>query len=157
MKKGRMKRNKVVLIVGIAAILAGGVFKISPSKINNFTDIMSASLSFSALATAMFLSSFSLIPAFSNSKFINALKELGTDIKIMDRLLISTLIFFISSLMTFILLFFDCNSNSLISNIITTLWLSFTSMGFASTFYVIAILIKGFEHYYESQVEKNHE
>lgn len=83
MKKGRMKRNKVVLIVGIAAILAGWVFKISPSKINNFTDIMSASLSFSALATAMFLSSFSLIPAFSNSKFINALKELGTDIKLM--------------------------------------------------------------------------
>lgn len=150
MRKGRISRNKIVIIVGI---LSGGMsiyYGLSPEKINNFTDIMSASLSFSALATAMFLSSFSLVPAFTNSKFILALQDLGTDMKIMDRLLISTLIFFISSLLTFILLFFDSCSNSFLSKVFTTLWIVFTSMGFTSTFYIIAILIKGFEHYYES-------
>lgn len=153
MRKGRISRNKIVIFVGILAGAVSIYYGLSPAKINNFTDIMSASLSFSALATAMFLSSFSLVPAFTNSKFIIALQDLGTDMKIMDRLLISTLIFFVSSLLTFIMLFFDACSISFLSKAFTTLWIVFTSMGFTSTFYIIAILIKGFEHYYESTIK----
>lgn len=149
MKKGRFKRNRAVIIAGVISLVLSICTGLTPSSINNYTDIMSASLAFSALATAMFLSTFSLIPAFSNSKFIKALQEMGTDFKIMDRLIISTLIFFLSSLLTFVALFFDASDESSLSHVVVSLWLVITVMGLVSTFYVIMLLLRGFEFYYE--------
>lgn len=106
MRRCRFVRNKSTIIFSVLVLGFSFYMKLSPAKFNNFTDIMSATLSFSSLATALFFSYFSLIPAFSNSKFIIALQELGTDKKIMDRLLLSTIIFFISSILSFGQLFF---------------------------------------------------
>lgn len=93
MRRCRFVRNKSTIIFSVLVLVFSFYMKLSPAKFNNFTDIMSATLSFSSLATALFFSYFSLIPAFSNSKFIIALQELGTDKKIMDRRLLSTIIF----------------------------------------------------------------
>lgn len=147
MKKGRFKRNKYILLSGVVIFILCLCFNVTPSKINNYVDIMSASLSFSALATAMFFSLFSLIPAFSNSKFIIALKKLKTDQKIMDRLLISTIMFFISSILSFAGLFFMSTENCFISNLVTALWASFTIMPLINTILILIIVLKGFDYY----------
>lgn len=152
MRKGRIKRNKFLLIAGMISFFGSIYYGLTPSKINNFTDLMSASLSFSSIATAMFLSCFSLIPAFSNSKLVIALQELGTDIKMMDRLLMSTLIFFLNSSLTFILLFFNQESDSIFSMLISVSWFTTISMGLTSSIYIIMLLISAFEHFYEDSI-----
>lgn len=150
MKKGRITRNIIAIVaLAICFVVSFFICKITPSKINNYSDIMGACLSFSSIATALFLSCFSLIPAFSNSKFIATMSELGTDIKLMDRLLVTTIIFFGSSLLSFIELFFNSNSQSLLSRFFTSIWLSVTVSGFVNTFYILIILLKGFELYYQ--------
>ncbi|MGM0104850.1 hypothetical protein [Enterococcus sp. AZ183] len=153
MRKGRLKRNKLAITLGIVSLIGSIACSIAPANFNNFTDIMSASLAFSSIATALFLASFSLIPAFTNSKFINALKDLGTDMKIMDRLIVSTLIFFLNSFFTFIELLFKSSETNTLSVIITGLWTSTGIMAFVSTFYIVLLLLKGFECYYESNKE----
>lgn len=150
MRKGRLRRNKLMIILGVVSFSLSLFFKISPSNFKNFTDLMSASLAFSSIATALFLATFSLIPAFTNSKFVIALQELGTDIKIMDRLIVSTLIFFSSSLFTFVELLFQKNEDGFVSIIFTACWIATTVMAFFSTFYIIMLLMKSFEYYYES-------
>lgn len=148
MKKGRFKRNLLAIIGWILTFLFSFIkFKLNPSSLNNFSDIMSASLSFAALATALFFSCFSLIPAFSNSKFINALQEIGTDKKIMDRLLITTIIFFIVSVFSFIALFFDETSSSLESTLVISLWVSFVVAGCISTFQILSTIMVGFNYF----------
>lgn len=147
MRRCRFVRNKSTIIFSVLVLGFSFYMKLSPAKFNNFTDIMSAALSFSSLATALFFSYFSLIPAFSNSKFIIALQELGTDKKIMDRLLLSTIIFFISSILSFGQLFFSECTNNMFSIITTAVWLSFTLSGFFNTFLILAIVLKAFEHY----------
>lgn len=150
MQKGRIIRNKIAIVTFVICfVVFFFICKITPSKINNYSDIMGASLSFSSIATALFLSCFSLIPAFSNSKFIVTMSELGTDIKLMDRLLVTTIIFFGSSLLSFIELFFNSDSRSILSGIFTSIWLSVTIAGFVNTFYILIILLKGFELYYQ--------
>lgn len=151
MKKGRLKRNKLTILSFLIALAIGICSGINPSKINNYTDVMSAALSFSSIATALFISSFSLMPAFSNSKFIKMLQSLGTDIKIMDRLLISTLIFFVSSMLSFIALFLKSTETCWMSNVLIVLWLATTVAAFFSTFYIIFLLIKSFEIHYKTE------
>ncbi|HBH5980455.1 TPA: hypothetical protein KT326_002015 [Enterococcus faecium] len=153
MRKGRLKRNWIMIVAGILSFVASIVFKVSPNSFNNFTDLMSASLAFSSIATALFLATFSLVPAFTNSKFIIAIQDLGTDMKIMDRLLVSTLVFFSSSLLTFIELLFDANEDNFISILFTSFWIATTVMALLSTFYIILLLMKAFEYYYESSTK----
>ncbi|MCV6649805.1 hypothetical protein OIG04_04470 [Enterococcus faecium] len=142
-----------MIVAGILSFVASIVFKVSPNSFNNFTDLMSASLAFSSIATALFLATFSLVPAFTNSKFIIAIQDLGTDMKIMDRLLVSTLVFFSSSLLTFIELLFDANEDNFISILFTSFWIATTVMALLSTFYIILLLMKAFEYYYESSTK----
>ena len=154
MKKGRLKRNKLTILIFLLTLVFGWHVGLNPNKINNYTDVMSASLSFSAIATAMFISSFSLMPAFSNSKFVKLLQELGTDLKIMDRLLISTIIFLISSMLSFVALFLNESDTGWVAYCIIVVWLAVTVAAFFSTFYVVALLLKNFETYCDFKSEK---
>ncbi|MBF0778167.1 hypothetical protein [Streptococcus cuniculi] len=147
MKKGRLKRNILVIFWGIATFLVSLYFKISPKNLNNFTEIMSASLSFSAIVTAIFFASFSLIPSSGSNKLVSMMEDLGTDIKIMDRLLIATVLSFVSSLLSFIALFFDKEDTSSISIYLISGWLATTVMMFVSSFLVLRVLIKLVETY----------
>lgn len=147
MRKGRLKRNLLVIIFGILTFLISLCLKITPKDLKNFTDIMSASLSFSAIVTAIFFASFSLIPSSSSNKLVSMMEDLGTDIKIMDRLLIATGLSFVSSLLSFIALFFDRKDTSNISMFLISGWLATTVMMFISSFLVLRVLIKLVETY----------
>lgn len=147
MKKGRLKRNAPVIFFGFITFIASFFLKISPNNLKNFTEIMSASLSFSAIVTAIFFASFSLIPSSGSNKLVSMMEDLGTDIKIMDRLLIATVQSFVSSLLSFIALFLDKEDTSIISICIISGWLATTVMMFISSFLVLRVLIKLVETY----------
>lgn len=108
---------------------------------------MSASLSFSAIVTAIFFASFSLIPTSGSNKLVVMMEDLGTEIKIMDRLLVATFLSFISSLLSFISLFFSKTDTDLISILVVSSWLSSTVMMFLSSFFVLRTLILLVETY----------
>lgn len=147
MKKGRLKRNILVIFCGIVTFLVSLRLKITPKDLSNFTEIMSASLSFSAIVTAIFFASFSLIPSSGSNKLVSMMEDLGTDIKIMDRLLIATVLSFVSSLLSFIALFFDKKDTSSISIYLISGWLATTVMMFVSSFLVLKVLMKLVETY----------
>lgn len=147
MKKGRLKRNILVIFFGVVTFIVSLYLKISPKKLNNFTEIMSASLSFSAIVTAIFFASFSLIPSSGSNKLVSMMEDLGTDIKIMDRLLVATVLSFISSLLSFIALFFDKEDTNIISMYVVSSWLATTVMMFVSSLLVLMVLMKLVETY----------
>lgn len=147
MKKGRIKRNFPIIIFGIFSFLICIYIKLTPKMLNNYTEIMSASLSFSAIVTAIFFASFSLIPSSSSNKLVSMMENLGTDIKIMDRLLTSTGLSFFSSLLSFVSLFLDKSDTSNISIYIVSTWMSATIMMFVSSFLVLRVLITLVETY----------
>lgn len=147
MKKGRFKRNWPIILFGVIVFIFSFYFKISPKSLKNFTDIMSASLSFSAIVTAIFFASFSLIPTSGSNKLVVMMEDLGTEIKIMDRLLVATFLSFISSLLSFIYLFFSKTDTDLISILVVSSWLSSTVMMFLSSFFVLRTLILLVETY----------
>src|SRR5699024_5112948 len=146
MKKGRIKRNRLVILSGMLSFFFAISEYVTPEYFINYIDVISAAFSFSALATALFLSAFSIIPAFSNSKMVNILQDLGTDKKIMDRLLVATTLFFINSTISFVALLFDSNDNGILSHIIITAWIVTLVMSLTSTFYIISILFKTFDY-----------
>ncbi|ANC99029.1 hypothetical protein A6M16_00260 [Streptococcus suis] len=145
MKKGRIKRNIATICIFLATLSISLLTNFSPAKINNFTDLMSASLSFSSIATALFFSCFSLIPAFTNSQLVKKLKQLKWDYKVMDKLMHSSLIFLISSIFSFIELFFCSTDNSRLSQIVTAIWISTTITGLFNTVFLVLLLIKLFD------------
>ncbi|WP_269760066.1 hypothetical protein [Streptococcus dysgalactiae] len=147
MKKGRIKRNFPIVIFGVLGFIICICIKLTPKMLNNYTEIMSASLSFSAIVTAIFFASFSLIPSSSSHKLVSMMENLGTDIKIMDRLLISTGLSFFSSLLSFISLFLNKTDTSKISTFIISTWMSATIMMFVSSFLVLRVLITLVETY----------
>lgn len=147
MKKGRLKRNLLVIFFGVLTFLISLYLKITPKDLKNFTDIMSASLSFSAIVTAIFFASFSLILSSGSNKLVSMMEDLGTDIKIMDRLLVATVLSFVSSLLSFIALFFDKEDTSNISSFFVSGWLAVTVMMFVSSLLVLKVLMKLVETY----------
>lgn len=154
MRKGRLKRNWLVIVMGIIATVIGLSIKINPNDLKNFTEIMSASLSFSAIVTAIFFASFSLIPSSDSNKLVSMIEDLGTDIKIMDRLLVATVLSFLSSVFSFVALFFDKHDTSMMSVVLISAWLSSTVMMFTSSFLVLRVLIKLVELYNEYRKKK---
>ncbi|MCK1248853.1 hypothetical protein [Streptococcus uberis] len=147
MKKGRIRRNFPIVIFGVITFLISLYLKITPKDLKNFTDIMSASLSFSAIVTAIFFASFSLIPTSGSNKLVSMMENLGTDIKIMDRLLVATTLSFLSSLLSFLSLFLGKLDTSKVSMYLVSCWLSCTVMMFVSSFLVLRVLIKLVETY----------
>jgi hypothetical protein len=130
----------MVLVCIVAACL-----KFSPSKIANFSDAMNGTLSFAAIATALLFSCFSLIPSFSNSKLVVILKDLGTDIKIMDRLLIATSIFFAVSIFSLVELFLPSSSSSPFSIFLTSTWLALLVGGINELIEIIRLMFQALQ------------
>lgn len=137
----------MVVISGILALLHSMYIDIYPSSFENYSEIMSASLAYSALATALFISMFSLIPAFSNSKLIKILIELGTDKKLMDRLLIATTLYFLNSTSALVSLYFNPICETFLSKVVVTIWYVTIVTAIVSTFYILKIVFDLFDAY----------
>lgn len=142
MRKGRIKRNMGTIFMMIVSFGLCIFFKISPKDIVNYTDIMNGVLSFSSIATALLFACLSLIPTLPNSKLVNMLQELGTDIKLLDRLLLTTTLFFMLSIVCIVGLLFNSNSVNALSMLLIALWCSLIVGGIVEVFSVIRIMFK---------------
>lgn len=145
MWKTRIKRNIGSIIFGV--IIAFIVFKcqLTPKKISNYTDIISGILSMSSIATSFLFASFSLIPALPNSKLMKSLKELGTDKKLLNRLLVAMFGFFICSILALISMSLKTTSNTKESTVIISFLAGFLCFSLAEQFKIFRILFKGLE------------
>lgn len=147
MKKGRVKRNTGSLIVGIVIALLIFGFNFTPKKINNYTDVMSGILSFSCITTSLLFASFSLIPALPNSKLLESLKELKTDKKFLDRLLLSIFGFLLCSIFVLISLLFSEEDGSIYSKVVVSITGGLLGFSISEQFKVLRILLKGLAYF----------
>ena len=145
MKKGRIWRNLGSLIMGIFITIILIEFHITPKKICNYTDVISGVLSMTSISTSFIFASFTLIPALPNSKLMKSLKELGTDKKLLDRLLLTMIGFSICSIIALIGLTFDKDNNTILSLTIVSLVGGTLGFSLSEEFKVFRILIKGVE------------
>lgn len=146
MKKGRIKRNIGSIIVGIVITLLIFIFNFTPKKINNYTDVMSGILSFSSITTSLLFASFSLIPALPNSKLLKSLKELKTDKKFLDRLLLAIFGFLLCSVFALVSLLFDERDGSISSKIVISITGGLLGFSISEQFKVLRILLRGLEN-----------
>lgn len=147
MKSGRIKRNWLVLLSGIITLILVIVFRYSPSKISNYVELMSGALSFASIATGLLFATFSLVPEFSNSRLLNVLKKLKTDRKILDRILIATVLFFGASILSFVGLLFPAKSSNIYSIIFIGIWLAILIMAVIEVLQIIRVLFIVLENY----------
>ncbi|MCG0573931.1 hypothetical protein IMAU80824_00776 [Lactiplantibacillus plantarum] len=148
MNSGRISRNVLAITTFVIVLILSLVYGLTPHKIDNYTDVMSGALSFSSIATALLFASFSLIPAFSNSRLLLALKELKTDVKLLDRLLFTTAIFLFASAFSFGGLFYSANSQSCLSLITTSAWIAFIVAGIVEMFEIIFLMFSAVQYLY---------
>lgn len=145
MKKGRIIRNKYSIFIGMLIIILVFLFNITPSKINNYTDFMSGILSFSSITTGLLFASFSLIPALPNSRLLETLKNLKTDKKLLDRLLLAIFGFLLCSVFALIALLFNEKDSSFLSKIVISITAGTLGFSISEQFKVLKILIKTVE------------
>lgn len=112
MIQGRFSRNRWPILIGIGvSIICLFWIKVQPSNIPNYTDLMSGILSFSSMATGFLMASFALIPALPNSKLIQILKTTNTDLKLLDRLLLTIIGFIVSSILSLFMFIFPATAS----------------------------------------------
>lgn len=145
MKHGRLKRNISSFLIGILVMLVIFILKITPAKINNYTDVMSGILSLSSITTGLLFASFSLIPTLPNSGLLKSLKRLNTDKKFLDRLLLSIFSFLMCSVFALVALFFNEKDTSFLSIIIIAITGGTLSFSLTEQFEVLRILMKALE------------
>lgn len=146
MKEGRIWRNKFSIIFGILVTIILFLQKIYPSKINNYADLMSGILSLSSTATGFLFASFSLIPALPNSRLLKSLKELKTDKKFLDRILISIVGFLLCLIFALASLMFSDNNSSIYGLCIISLVGGTLTFSIAELFQVLRILFRALEN-----------
>ncbi|MDF7683506.1 hypothetical protein PT287_08340 [Lactobacillus sp. ESL0679] len=146
MWKSRIKRNKGSILFGLLIVIILFACQITPKKINNYTDVISGILSMASIATSFLFASFSLIPALPDSKLMKSLKELGTDKKLLDRLLITMFGFFVTSILALLaLVLFQATDNSMLGKTIISFLGGFLCFSLAEQFKILRILLKALE------------
>nr|DAU72226.1 MAG TPA: hypothetical protein [Caudoviricetes sp.] len=145
MKKGRIRRNMYSITVGVLVCIILLCYNITPNRIHNYTDVMSAILSLSSITTSLLFASFSLIPALPNSKLLKSLKALKTDKKLLDRLLLAIFGFLFCSVFALSALFFDEKDTSVLSKLIISATGGTLSFSLTEQFKILRILLKALE------------
>lgn len=145
--KSRLKRNIGSIIIGFIACIGSFVLKISAAKIPNYTDLISGALSLTSVATAFLFASFALLPALTNSKFIQSLVELKVDKKLLDRLILTTFGYFTNSIFSILLLFFNSTNSSLLNKLMMAVWIGIGVFSINETFKILRILWKALKYY----------
>lgn len=143
----RLRRNKWPMIFGFVSSICSLAFGLEPVNFKNYIEITSGSLSFSSMATAFLFASLAIVPALSDSKLMKALKQLKTDKKLLDRLLITAAVFFTNSLTAMIMLLFDKTDIGWISRIVISCWIGTGMVAIMETYKIIRILITALKYY----------
>lgn len=139
MMKARVFRNKFSILIFFSVFFASFGLGISPSKLPNYSDSISNIVSFSSLTTAIFMAALVFVPRMGKG----ILHKLGTDKKFLERILIVTFLYFMTSvlsLVAIIVLYPGASSWYSVTNL--SLMFSFLSAGISESFYIFYVLFK---------------
>lgn len=133
----RVWRNKFSILIFVATFIVCWLFKISPSSMPNYQDAISNIVSFSSLTTAIFMAALVFVPKLS----IGLLSTLKTDKKFLERILIVTFLYFISSILALVaILALSGKDNSTFGIINISLLLAFLSAAISESIYVFIVI-----------------
>lgn len=133
----RVWRNKFSILIFVATFIICWLFKISPSSMPNYQDAISNIVSFSSLTTAIFMAALVFVPKLS----IGLLSTLKTDKKFLERILIVTFLYFISSILALVaILALSGKDNSTFGIINISLLLAFLSAAISESIYVFIVI-----------------
>lgn len=139
MMKARIVRNKYSILLFFIILFICWLMKTSPNRLPNYTDAMSGILSFSSLTTAIFMAALVFVPRFS----IGILRRLGTDKKFLERILITTIIYFVVSVFSLLsLVLFSENDVSAQSTVFIALTFALLSSGISESLYIFWVIFK---------------
>lgn len=141
-----LSRNKdIVIIFVLALIICYFFFPLDPSKmepvgLETFNRAVDAILSFASLATAFLFFTVSFIPVMAEKSPL--FKSLKTDVKVLERIMLDSFLFFLTSIMSLIFVLMDMFT-ILGWKIIYTVWLALIV---ASLFGMMDIFIELFKN-----------
>lgn len=132
-----IKRNKWSITGAIIVFCIAAYLKISPNRISNYIDFISGILSFASLATAIFMAVLIFVPKLS----VGYLKNLKTDKKFLNRILLTVASYFAVSVLSLSDLFlFSEHSNNVLSIIFISITLSIFCFSIFESIYVFYII-----------------
>ncbi|WP_143463186.1 hypothetical protein [Levilactobacillus enshiensis] len=137
MIKARIRRNKFSILIFVVTFCAILILKVSPSKMPNYQDSISNVVSFSSLATAIFMAALAFVPKLS----AGWLRKLGTDRKFLERIIIATFLYFITSVLAIIIIsVFPDMAKSYISIMSVALMFGCLSAAISESIYIFKII-----------------
>lgn len=109
----------VLAILGPAAVF---YFKLMPSDIANFKDILNSTISIGSIAVGFLAAAVTLLPSLGSNKLVRVLKQMGAYTKLIKYLISAIVALFLTSLLSVIGLFLVLNSMDLINKIFLGAW-----------------------------------
>ncbi|CAH0419402.1 hypothetical protein [Periweissella ghanensis] len=136
--KERILRNKWSIGIGILVfIVCILILKINPSKLADYSGFLSNSISFSSLTTAVFMATFVFIPLLD----IGLLKEMSTNKKFTERILIVITLFFSVSILSLLMsILIKESSTTILASILLSLLISILSSAIAESIEILKIV-----------------
>lgn len=137
MIRARLRRNKFSILIFVVTFCTMLILKVSPSKMPNYQDSISNVVSFSSLATAIFMAALAFVPRLS----AGWLRKLGTDKKFLERIIIATFLYFVTSVLAIIIIsVFPYAAKSYVSIIGVALMFGCLSAAIGESVYIFKII-----------------
>lgn len=120
-------RNKDIVLIFIVAFIGFHFFlyldpkTMKPNELETFNRAVDAVLSFASLATAFLFFTVSFIPVMAEKSPL--FKNLKTDVKVLERIMLDSFLFFLTSIMSLIFVFMEMFA-TLGWQFIHTIWLA---------------------------------
>lgn len=135
--KARIRRNKFSIITFFLILALSFFFKVSPSRLPNYVDSISNIVSFSSLTTAIFMAALVFVPRLGRG----ILGKLGTDKKFLERILVVTFLYFITSILSLVaIIFLNLESSSWYSIVNLSFMFAFLAAAISESIYIFWII-----------------
>ncbi|WP_461243739.1 hypothetical protein [Secundilactobacillus muriivasis] len=135
--KARIHRNRFSISIFMITFVLMIAIKATPSRLPNYQDSVSNIVSFSSLATAIFMAALAFVPKLS----AGWLRKLGTDKKFLERIIIATFLYFMTSVLAIVVIsVFPETEKSIISEIGVALMFAILASAVSESVYIFRII-----------------
>lgn len=135
--RARLHRNRFSILIFVVTFGVISGCKVSPAQLPNYQDTISNIVSFSSLATAIFMAALAFVPRMS----AGWLRKLGTDKKFLERIVIATFLYFITSVLAIVIIsIFSKNSESWVSTFNIAFMFACLTSAISESVYIFRII-----------------
>jgi hypothetical protein len=116
--------------------------KFNLSKLPNYKDIMSASISLGSIAVGFLAAAITLMPSMENNELVRNLRRMGAYKKLLKYIITAIFSLFSTCLLSLIALFTDAKANNIVNVIFNNIWTLVFVFSLLATFRVIQTFLK---------------